>query len=140
MIRMKAALLFMVAVLGGCAAMELQQASDTENLLAAAGFHRLPADSAERQRDLASMPPREIVARSEDGNTAYAYADPQNCHCLYVGGPEAYARYRESAVSEKIARDMDQPWMNAASTGWGAWPSWDRGLGPPDWISLPDDF
>jgi hypothetical protein len=86
------------------------------------------------------MPPREIVARSRDGKTAYTYADAQNCRCLYVGGPEAYAKYRDFEVSEKIARDMSEPWMNAASTSWGAWPSWDRGWEPPDWISAPDDF
>ena len=123
-------LLILAAVLGGCAAIERQEAADTEKLLAAAGFQRHLADSAERQQDLANMPPLKIVAHSEGAKTVYTYADAQNCRCLYVGGPKEYAEYRRLAASEAIARDMSAASMNAAAMNWNVWGSWDPRWGP----------
>ena len=51
-------------------------------MLAAAGFHMVPADTPERQKDLRSRPPHGIVSRTKDGNVQYTYADPDNCHCV----------------------------------------------------------
>jgi hypothetical protein len=117
-------ILVLAGALGGCAAIERQQTADTEKLLAAAGFQMRPAESAAQQQDLADTPPRRIVARREGAKTVYTYADPQNCRCLYVGGAEAYAQYRELALSEAIALDMSEVSMNPVfmrSGTWGAW-------------------
>src|SRR5712692_8675090 len=126
----KVHLLILVGALGGCAAIERQEAADTEKLLAAAGFQMRPADSAERRQDLANMPPLEIVAHREGGKTVYTYADAQNCRCLYVGGAKAYAEYRRLELSEDIARDMSAASMNAASMNWDVWGSWDPRWAP----------
>ena len=115
--------------LSGCAAMDRQQALDTEKLLAAAGFNRLAADSAERQQELAKLPSLEMVISRQGGKTVYTYADPQTCRCFYVGGPKAYAQYRGLEVSEEMA-DRNGPSMNAASTNWDVWGSWDAGWAP----------
>jgi hypothetical protein len=123
-------LLILAGALGGCAAIERQEAVDTEKLLAAAGFQMRPADSAERRQDLASMPPHTIVARREGAKTVYTYADAQTCSCLYVGGGKAYAEYRQLAVSEAIAREMGEASMNAASMNWDVWGSWDPRWAP----------
>jgi hypothetical protein len=123
-------LLILVGALGGCAAIERQEAVDTEKLLAAAGFQMRPADSAERQQDLANMPSHTIVAHREGAETVYTYADAQNCRCLYVGGGRAYAEYRQLEVSEEIARDMSAASMNAASMNWDVWGSWDPRWAP----------
>jgi hypothetical protein len=130
LLQLVGALLILVGALGGCAAIERQQAADTEKLLAAAGFQIRPADSAERQQDLANMPPLEIVAHREGGKTVYTYADAQTCRCLYVGGAKAYAEYGRLAVSEEIARDMSAASMNAASMNWDVWGSWDPRWAP----------
>jgi hypothetical protein len=130
LLQLVGALLILVGALGGCAAIERQEAVDTEKLLAAAGFQMRPADSAERQQDLANMPPLEIVAHREGAKTVYTYADAQNCHCLYVGGAKAYAEYRRLEVSEEIARDMSAASMNAASMNWNVWGSWDPRWAP----------
>jgi len=130
LLQLVGALLILVGALGGCAAIERQQAADTEKLLVAAGFQMRPADSAERQQDLANMPPHTIVAHREGAETVYTYADAQNCRCLYVGGAKAYAEYRRLEVSEEIARDMSAASMNAASTNWDVWGSWDPRWGP----------
>jgi hypothetical protein len=47
-----------------------------------------------------------MAARSEGGKTVYLYSDIENCHCLYVGSPDAYARYQESVKNEEMARAM----------------------------------
>jgi hypothetical protein len=130
LLQLVGALLILVGALGGCAAIERQQAADTEKLLATAGFQIRPADSAERQQDLANMPPLEIVAHREGGKTVYTYADAQTCRCLYVGGAKAYAEYGRLAVSEEIARDMSAASMNAASMNWDVWGSWDPRWAP----------
>jgi len=88
--------------LAGCAAIQHGEARDTERLLAAAGFQAKPADTPERRADLRTMPPRQLVSQSKGGNFAYAYADPDYCQCLYVGGPNEYAAYQRLAMEEKI--------------------------------------
>jgi len=68
-------------------------------MLVAAGFHvRLP----ERQEDLGSIPPYRIVSRTHDGNIAYIYADPDACHCLYVGGNKEYAEFERLRAESDI--------------------------------------
>ena len=105
-----AALLPAVAgALGGCSALQQQQAAETEKLLAAAGFQRFPI--ATDNREVIHLP-RDIVVHHHAGNDLYTYSDARGCRCLYVGGPEAYGRYREYAVSEAIAADMSIPAAN----------------------------
>jgi hypothetical protein len=143
-------LLILAAALSGCAAIERQeaalgeqQAADTEKLLAAAGFRMIPADSAERQHDLATLPPRRIVTHRRGARTVYVYADPQSCRCLYVGAPGAYAKYLQLEVSEDIAGDTstESEYSSPASfPSWAAWrPQWDPDE-PGDRLWTPDDF
>jgi hypothetical protein len=118
------AALILAGALGGCAAIERQDAVDTEKLLAAAGFQMRPADTPERQQDLANMPPRRLVVHRRQGaQTVYTYADAQNCNCLYVGDAKAYDEFRRLAVSEAIAQDMTEVSINPVfmrSGHWGA--------------------
>ena len=94
-------LLAALALLGaGCAAIQ----RDTGLMLTAAGFHMRPADTPERQADLRSMPPHRIVSRTENGNIVYMYADPDNCHCLYVGGNKEYSEYERLRVQRESAQ------------------------------------
>jgi hypothetical protein len=88
--------------LSGCAAIQRGEAEDTEQLLAAAGFQAEPADTPEKLDNLRTMPPRKLVSQSKAGNFVYAYADPDYCQCLYVGGPTEYAAYQRLAREEEI--------------------------------------
>ena len=99
-------LLVLALPLGGCDALERQQAAASEKVLAQAGFEKLPADSAEGREDLASLPPQRIVAQHRDTETVYLYADPQNCRCVYAGGPDAYATYSELERKKETARSI----------------------------------
>lgn len=90
----KHVLLAVVAMLGvGCAAIQRNQATETERILTSAGFQTWPTDTRERQDDLRSLPPHRLVKRTEDGRSVYLYADPDYCRCLYVGGESEYSEY-----------------------------------------------
>jgi hypothetical protein len=108
-----------LVALSGCATIRAHEAASTERLLAAAGFQMRPADSPERLQDLATMPPFKVVSRSKDGNVVYTFADPENCHCLYVGGPKEYSAYERLRVEREIASEM-----NEASMNWDMWGPW----------------
>jgi hypothetical protein len=88
-------LLLTVSVLlgAGCATIQRLEATETGRMLAEAGFHTVAADTAEQQKNLGSMPPHRIVRRASNGKVEYTYADPNMCHCVYVGGETEYSEY-----------------------------------------------
>jgi hypothetical protein len=98
-------LLAVSALLGaGCATIQRLEATETGRTLAAAGFHMVAADTPERQEDLRSRPPHRIVSRTKDSNVEYTYADPDNCHCVYVGGEKEYSEYERLRANKEIAQ------------------------------------
>src|SRR5262245_63124412 len=105
------ALLLAPALLSaGCGVIQGYVARDTERMLATAGFTMRPVDTPERQEALRSIPPHQIVSRTTDGNVVYMYADPDNCHCLYVGGPNEYSEYQRLILErETIKREAHRP-------------------------------
>jgi len=114
-------LVFVAAVpLVGCATLDRREARSTEQLLAAAGFRAKPADTPERIANIRAMPPRELVLEEKGGTTVYAYADPDGCGCLYVGGPDAYSAYQQLSIQKAIANERAQAAI--ASDLWG--PRW----------------
>ena len=72
-------------------------------MLAAAGFQMRPVDTAEVQEDLRSILPHRIVSRTKDGNVVYMYADPDKCHCVYVGGSKEYSEYERRRLEREFA-------------------------------------
>ena len=105
--------------LSGCAALPAQGAAGTEDLLAGAGFQKRPADSADQARNLASMPPFKFVVRGMGRDVAYTYADPVNCHCLYIGGPKEYVTYQRLATERQVAQG--ELWAEDDGVDWGLW-------------------
>jgi len=87
----------------GCATIQRLEVTDTEQMLATAGFHRVLADTPERLEDLSARPPHRIVRRIKDSSVEYTYADPDNCHCIYVGGEQEYSEYERLRVQKEIA-------------------------------------
>jgi hypothetical protein len=106
-------------VLAGCGTIRRQEAKSTGQLLAAAGFQIRPADASERLADLSTTSPNKLVARTTDGKVVYTFADPNNCHCLYVGGPNEYSEYQRLKVKKEIAEDAE-----AISMKWTLWEPW----------------
>ena len=123
-LRWSVLLLALSPLLYGCASMQQQQVSATEELLAAAGFKIRPADTPERLSHLDTVQPYKLIARSKDGQFVYTYADPQYCKCLYAGGPKEYQEFerlkfqRQQAATELMASEE-------APMNWGLWgPQW----------------
>jgi len=75
--------------LGGCAAIRRDVAKYDGEQLSAAGFTTRSADPAGPK-----LPPLTVVAQNQDGRPVYHFADPYLCRCEYVGGEQAYTRYR----------------------------------------------
>jgi len=76
--------------LGGCAL----TVGNTEGLLDQAGFRKVPADTPKRAEHLQTIRPHQLIQRKTDGKLYYVYADPDYCHCMYVGSESAYAKYQ----------------------------------------------
>ncbi len=125
--RTTAALLCAGLGLAGCATTQ-DLVQGQENMLAAAGFVVRPANTAERQQAMATLPADKIVQRVRDDTVAYLYADPVVCHCLYVGGQGAYGRYQQERLQQHLADEQVEAsqFGYGGGFGWGPW----GGFGP----------
>jgi len=111
--RIRHVLVFAAALLtlSGCAAIRRHEAGSTEQLLAAAGFQTRPADNPERVHDLAVMPPLKIVARNQDNDVRYTFADPYK-----------YSAYQRLVTEQQIAQE--RLWAEEDRMNWGLWDPW----------------
>jgi hypothetical protein len=129
--------IFVALSLSGCASIELARRENTENLLSAAGFEIIPANSPERQKSLTAFIPFTIVRNLNGEEVRYAYADPEQ-NILYSGNQAAYAKYQQFRLQQQIANanmQAAQLNMNAAQQ-WNDWACW----GPPVIIPQPRQF
>jgi hypothetical protein len=114
------AMLGAVALLCDCAGAEI---ANTEQLLGAAGFQMLPADTPERRNELALLPSHQLLVQEQQGNPArftYIYSDPDQCHCLWIGDPRNYQAFQQLALQQRIAEDQLQA-AELYSNPWGPW-------------------
>jgi hypothetical protein len=112
-----------VALLAGCAA---QEAADTEQMLAAAGFRAEPATTPAVQNQLVLLPSYQLLIRAAGAGGSqieYVYADPEFCHCLYVGGPQQFQAFQRLAFQLRLAEEQ----IEAARALWSP-PFWGSGL------------
>jgi len=124
----QAAIAAAILALSGCAAIQGQMAGDSENILAEAGFTKQPQSAAQgaTRAGGGTLPARQLTAVTENGNAAYEFYDPQFCQCVYVGGPNEYAKLQElrSARVAEHAQNL-RMWNVQANTPdpnlWGPW-------------------
>ena len=97
-----------LAVIAACIAVSAcaAQVQNKENMLAAAGFTLVPANTPERQTSLAALPPHKFVHQVRNNVVVYTYADPTICDCLYVGNQAAYDRYRSEVFAKNLANEQ----------------------------------
>ena len=103
-----------------------QRAEDRENLLSAAGFTVLPANTPARVASLHGLPPNKVVQQVTrgpgGGAVRYVYADPLVCACLYVGDQAAYGRYRQEVFQRRLADEQAMTaQMNQMDWDYGPW-------------------
>jgi hypothetical protein len=65
----------LLAALSGCA----QQVQQKEDMLAAAGFKPVPANTPQRQASLAALPPHKFTRQVRNNVPVVVYADPTIC-------------------------------------------------------------
>ena len=92
-----------------------------EDMLAAAGFTLVPANTPQRQTSLSSLPPHKFAHQVRNGAVVFIYADPTICDCLYVGNQAAYDRYRQNVFAKNLA---DEQQMTAQIDDEGEWDGW----------------
>ena len=107
MARLNVALLVGIALctVAGCATVERDRALHREEMLSAAGFDKKVAESIEQRSELARLPARMLVRVPRGDETAYVYADPEYCECLYIGNEQAYAGFLDAVTREFIYND-----------------------------------
>ena len=101
------ALLVGLALCAGaaCATVERDHALHREELLARSGFEKKAAQSVEQRSELARLPARMLARVPRGDATAYVYADPEYCECLYLGNEQAYADFLAALTREFIYND-----------------------------------
>jgi hypothetical protein len=96
--------------------------SEKENMLTAAGFKMVPADTQQKLAHLNSLPPGKITPVNRDGTLYYTYPDAKN-NMLYVGQQEQYQEYQKLRLQKEMADEQ----LSAADMNEGSWGVW----GPP---------
>ena len=112
-----------IAVAIGCSTTKQK-----ENMLSAAGFKRVPADTPERQAHLKSLPADKITAVQREGTVYYTFPDPKN-NVLYVGQEAQYQQYRRLRYQKQLADERLEAAELNQDTAWGVWGPW----GGPGW-------
>jgi len=112
------------ATLIGCATTPFmqQQAAQQEDLLTAAGFTMMLADTPGKRAQLQTLPSYEVRMRLRNQQPVYFYADPQYCQCLYLGNESHYQAYRRLAIERNVAQEP----MTAALLNEDAGMNWDQ--------------
>jgi hypothetical protein len=115
-------------VAAGCQTTKSQIAGK-EDVMTAAGFKFLPANTPERQMQFRQLPPHKFSRQIRDGRVFYVYPDPTVCVCLYVGDQNAYATYRKNMFDKQLAdeQQMTAQEMEMYSFDWGPWGGWPYG-------------
>jgi len=100
------------------------QVQNKEDMLAAAGFTLVPANTPQRQTSLSTLPPHKFVHQVRNNVVIYTYADPTICKCLYVGNQAAYDHYRADVFQKKLA-DEQAFTAQVNEMNWDGWgPGW----------------
>jgi hypothetical protein len=115
-----------VAIIAACVAVSAcaAQVQNKEDMLAAAGFTLVPANTPQRQTALATLPPHKFVRQVRNNTVIFTYADPTICDCLYVGNQAVYDRYRSEVFAKNLANEQ-QMTAQINEMNWGPWgPGW----------------
>src|SRR6516165_4865907 len=89
----------LLAFIVGCA-----NTQHTENLLSAAGFRTIAANTPQRQEHLKTLPPDRVTVAQRHGKTYYVYADPAH-NQIYVGNQSKYQRYQQLRQANNLAQE-----------------------------------
>ena len=109
----------LLVLVSGCSSTREKQ-----NMLSAAGFKALPANSPQRQEHLKSLSDDRLTAVNLNGHNYFVFPDWAES-VLFVGQEPQYERYQRM----RLANEMPEARVETAIvddywTGWGAWGRW----------------
>src|SRR5271155_422192 len=102
--------LMLLATLSACSLFQETpeaRARRLEPMLSAAGFNILPADNDQKISAIQSLPPLKMRYYTKDGKLRYWFADPDYCHCVYVGNETAYQSYQKLKLQSQMAQQSE---------------------------------
>jgi hypothetical protein len=112
----------LLALTVGCAT-----TNSNSDLLSAAGFKLLPADTPKKQELLKTLTPGKLTLITWKGKQFYVQPDVPN-NQAYVGTPAEYQAYQQLRLAKQLSNDnlMAAQMNQAAMIGWG--PAWGPGF------------
>jgi hypothetical protein len=118
-----------LALIAACTTIERQEAESDEDLLSAAGFDMLVADTPAKQAQVRAMKQRKILRREKNGQLNFLYADAEFCKCLFVGDEKEYQDFQRLSLRRENAIARQEAALDADEAGiydWGMWgyPGW----------------
>ena len=120
--------LAMFGMLSACATPQEQVASREDKLIAA-GFIARPANTPERDAMLQRLRPNHFFARQVGNGYVYLYPDPLVCGCLYVGSAQAYGRYKQQMLQQRLVDEQQTTAELYSDPAWNFGP-WGGPFGP----------
>ena len=104
-----------IGFVAGCA-----NTQHTENLLSAAGFRTVIANTPQRQEQLKALSPDRVTLVQRNGKNYYVYADPAN-YQVFVGTPSQYQKYQQLRLANNLAEEqLETAHLNSWGPGlWG---------------------
>lgn len=126
MTRVPFSMLTLAALLGMAApalASDAFQPNRTEELLSAAGFQAVPANTPERAAQMAMLTPHKVLAQPNGASFTFVYADPKGCNCLYMGDSSDMQAYERLVSQERTSEGIANAEAIRAETllDWPAW-------------------
>jgi hypothetical protein len=118
-----AALVAAALPLAACATVAGERSSNMEQLLTAAGFQAVPANTDARRQELLTLPAGRLIAQPHGNGFTYVMADPKGCDCLFLGDAADYQRYQSLALQQKLAQQRADAAADyrLSAMNWGLW-------------------
>jgi hypothetical protein len=121
-------ILALITFFSACAETAIQRANRIEPMLSAAGFRMYPADTPARMAELKSLTPLKMRYYPYKGKLHYWFADPNVCHCIYIGNAEDYQKFEQLKLEEEMvqrqeaAAEMNQEAAEQEQMNFMMWP------------------
>ena len=96
-------LFLIIAVMAGFSGCAGTQVQSKESLLSEAGFRTRTPSTQEQWAMYNQMTPYKLERNTLKGKALYTYADKQK-RVVYIGGDNAYQRYKQLATQQSIAQ------------------------------------
>jgi hypothetical protein len=96
---------------------------NSENMLSAAGFKAIPANTPQREEHLRSLPADSLTVANLNGHNYFIFPDPAE-NVLFVGQQPQYQQYQRMRLDNQMA--LAQVNTISVDDDWTRWTAWGR--------------